>query len=269
MDDCAIPSLLAVIGHPIAGYPMQFVLEQALQADGLEWRVLSFDVPPESLADALRGVDVLGFRGVSIAPHYGQLAATLIPELSEAARAAQWVDALVRGPQNQWLGHNLLGESLLETLGLSSPTNDTPPTLQIAVLGKSPRMQALTNFLPTTPRRPQIRVDLNHASSLDVIIRGGNKEDDSAPVDVSEKTLAMLPSHCQVIDLSNSGWGDHRSGTSADTSLLLRAAAGHGLQIVSAIDLLVARASLAYRLWTGHKANESRLREAFEEYLEI
>ncbi|NND97303.1 MAG: hypothetical protein HKN47_08255 [Pirellulaceae bacterium] len=58
--------LIAVIGHPIAGNPSQFAIECALESLQLDYRVTSFDVPPDRLVAALDGLQVLGFHGVLV-----------------------------------------------------------------------------------------------------------------------------------------------------------------------------------------------------------
>ena len=59
-----IEPVVLVLGHPIAGNPAQFALERAFDSLDLRWRVLSCDVPPERLNEAITGAEVLGFRGL-------------------------------------------------------------------------------------------------------------------------------------------------------------------------------------------------------------
>ncbi len=63
MDGSTEPVIL-VLGHPIAGNPAQFALERAFRAMELEWRVLSRDVPPWKLKQAIHGAAILGFDGL-------------------------------------------------------------------------------------------------------------------------------------------------------------------------------------------------------------
>jgi hypothetical protein len=63
MDGITEPVVL-VLGHPIAGNPAQFALERAFASLDLGWRVLSCDVSPDRVDDAISGADVLGFRGL-------------------------------------------------------------------------------------------------------------------------------------------------------------------------------------------------------------
>ena len=63
MDGITEPVIL-VLGHPIAGNPAQFALERAFDSIKLPWRVLSSDVPPDRIEEAIAGAGVLGFRGL-------------------------------------------------------------------------------------------------------------------------------------------------------------------------------------------------------------
>lgn len=63
MDGITEPVVL-VLGHPIAGNPAQFALERAFESLDLQWRVLSCDVPPARLDEAIAGASILGFRGL-------------------------------------------------------------------------------------------------------------------------------------------------------------------------------------------------------------
>ncbi len=58
--------LIAVIGYPIADNPAEFALERALAAMGLDWRVLSFEIPPDQLGAALDAIEVLRFHGAVV-----------------------------------------------------------------------------------------------------------------------------------------------------------------------------------------------------------
>ena len=63
MDGITEPVVL-ILGHPIAGNPAQFALERGFASLELEWRVLSSDVAPQKLDQAIAGGEVLGFRGL-------------------------------------------------------------------------------------------------------------------------------------------------------------------------------------------------------------
>ena len=59
-----IETIVAILGHPVAGNPMQFAMETAASAAHVNLRVLSFDVPPDQQDAALDALAVLGVTGV-------------------------------------------------------------------------------------------------------------------------------------------------------------------------------------------------------------
>ena len=63
MSSPAVQPILALLAHPVGGNPMQYVVEKAFARLNLDWRFLSLEVAPECLADAVRGMRAMGFRG--------------------------------------------------------------------------------------------------------------------------------------------------------------------------------------------------------------
>ena len=63
MSSPALQDVVALLGCPAAGNPAQYLFERAISAAGLDWRFLTFDVLPERLAQALGGIDAMGFQG--------------------------------------------------------------------------------------------------------------------------------------------------------------------------------------------------------------
>ncbi|MCA9267046.1 MAG: shikimate dehydrogenase, partial [Planctomycetales bacterium] len=79
------------MGQPVAGNPTQFMIERAFADCGLDWRYLTLEVPPESLADAVRGMKAMGFRGGNFTiPHK----VAVIEHLDELSQAAELMQAV-------------------------------------------------------------------------------------------------------------------------------------------------------------------------------
>jgi len=90
--------VVAVIGHPIAGNPTQFALENGFAHAGVECRVLSFDLADEQLVSGLVGMEALNFRGV-------------------------WVDRSRRAKVHQWLTTRLTNSSKVDVNSASEVSN--------------------------------------------------------------------------------------------------------------------------------------------------
>ena len=47
MTSVALQEIVALLGCPAAGNPAQYLFERLIQAAGLDWRFLTFDVAPD------------------------------------------------------------------------------------------------------------------------------------------------------------------------------------------------------------------------------
>ncbi|SMP58851.1 hypothetical protein SAMN06265222_106134 [Neorhodopirellula lusitana] len=65
--DATTEPIVAVVGYPIAGNPTQFALETGLEAAGIDCRIFSINLSPDSTADALIGMAAMNFAGVWVA----------------------------------------------------------------------------------------------------------------------------------------------------------------------------------------------------------
>ena len=101
------------MGQPVAGNPTQYMMEKAFAAAGLDWRYLTFEVPPERLADAMIGFRALGFRGGNFTIPHKVAVIPLLDELSPAADAMQAVNCVKRETQ-RLIGENTDGKGFVQ-----------------------------------------------------------------------------------------------------------------------------------------------------------
>ena len=124
------PSILekcCLLTEAAGGDPTHYMMEQSLEQADLDWRFASFEINPDELETALRGLDVLGFRGVKLASSFRVPAALLLPHLTSRARVAQSVTCLVR--QNGLLvGDELLGDAFVQGITSTTPLAEAPTT---------------------------------------------------------------------------------------------------------------------------------------------
>ena len=84
----------------LLGWPTSHSLSPPMQnagfaALGLDWAYVPLPTPPELLADAVRGLQALGFAGANVTIPHKQAVIPLCDELDEIARAAGSVNTLV------------------------------------------------------------------------------------------------------------------------------------------------------------------------------
>ena len=97
--------LLAVLGHPIAHSKSPAMHSVWLRRYNIPARYLAFDVLPEDLPHAIRGIQVLGAIGCNITLPHKEAALALCHEVTPEAKAIGAVNTLVFH-QGTIVGHN-------------------------------------------------------------------------------------------------------------------------------------------------------------------
>jgi shikimate dehydrogenase len=78
----------------------------AFEALKMDWRYGALPVPPEGLAQAVRGLRGQGYRGANVTIPYKEAVLGLMDELSEAARGIGAVNTIVVRPDGRLVGEN-------------------------------------------------------------------------------------------------------------------------------------------------------------------
>src|SRR2546423_10006213 len=112
--------LCALFGQPVAENPTQVMIEAAFRDLGLDWRYLTIEVAPADLADAVRGMRAMGFRGGNCTIPHKVAVVKLLDELTPAARAIGAVNCIARQGE-KLLGENTDGKGFLESVGEHGP----------------------------------------------------------------------------------------------------------------------------------------------------
>jgi hypothetical protein len=249
--------IVAVIGHPIAGNPSQFAFERALQSLSLEWRVFSFDVPPDKLGRALDGLEVLGVRGVLIddrlAPVAGRWRAGADQGNDDDAAETQpaYVDCLFRdaaadsyckhGAANAWFQSVIsehaeaIGHAIEKTILIGDPQQVAP--------WHSPALDATIRKLPRNTER------------------------------ILEADLIVIAADDEAADLELEDWPD-----GDDSILVFDFSSGHpdlsaieslGYKVISPESRRIGTLIECFRKWTSKAAPFDTIHEAIEEYLAV
>ncbi|MBJ7900977.1 MAG: shikimate dehydrogenase [Cyanobacteria bacterium RI_101] len=107
--------LLGVIGHPVEHSLSPLMQNAALAALGLDWVYLPFPVAPGELADAVKGLKVLGVKGFNVTLPHKQAVMPLLAEVSPLARQVGAVNTVLPF-DSQWRGTNTDVEGFLAPL---------------------------------------------------------------------------------------------------------------------------------------------------------
>lgn len=282
MSAPALQEIVTCMGQPVAGNPTQYMLEKAFQAAGLDWRYLTLEVAPQNLADAIRGMRAMGFRGGNFTiPHK----VTVIEHLDGLSPAAELMGAVncVNRTGEQLIGENTDGKGFVQSLrGVTDPAGK-----KVVLLGAGGAARA-------------IAVELGLSGVSDITVVNRSQPCGESLVELLNSRLQLqasfvpwngdyeLPPETEIlVNATSIGLGNanarvplaeatlHPGLIVADVifnppqTRLIRTAAEHGCQTVDGLGMLVNQAVISFKIWTGSDADPAVMRDALEEFLGI
>jgi shikimate dehydrogenase len=282
MAASSLPEVLCCLGQPVAGNPTQYMMEKALAAAGLDWRYLTFEVAPESLADAVRGLKALGFRGATFAFPHKVAVLPLLDCLSPTAQLIGAVNCAVR-EGDQWRGENTEGHGFLQAL---RPLVE-PAGLDAVILGAGSAARAVAVALALAgAARVTIasRTPSRARELVEALVQGTRTQAEALPLD---GPFTIPHQAGLVVNATSVGMGDPQAHLPLAVDSLrpelivadvvfhpprtyfLEMARQRGCRTLGGLDMLVNQAALAFELWTGQAPDVALMRDALEEFLEI
>jgi len=282
VSSAAVQPILALLACPVGGNPMQYVVEKAFAHLNLDWRFLSLEVAAEGLADAVRGMRAMGFRGGTIADPHRRTILPLLDNATDTAALLRRVN-LVVGEDNRLTGDNTEGRGLVEAL---RRTTD-PAGKRCLILDAGELAQAVAVELASVGAA-EIRIadpssELAAAAARllagkfpaavsPLVWEGGFRVPED--IDVLIHALSLAPHDARthlpvdaaslrpeliVADLA----------VNPDEAWLLREAAARGCKTIDGLGVLVEQMAVDFRLWTLLDPDRQLMREAVEEFLEL
>lgn len=275
--------LVGVLGRPVAENPTGVMQEAGFAAAGLNWRYITMEVPPEHLAEAMRGVRALGMRGINLTIPHKVAVMQYLDEISPDAAIIGAVNT-VRREGNKLIGENTDGKGFLR--GLRGDAGVDPKGRRVVILGAGGAARAISTELL-----------LAGAGDVLVVNRSGERGD-SMVRDLKIGTggqirLAPWPGTYQVpagvevlvnatpaglypnidempdVDLSAADAGMivcDAVFNPAETRLL-RTAKERGLRVLDGLSMLVYQGVIGFQMWTGVDAPEQAMKEALRKAL--
>ncbi len=282
MPSASIQSILALLAYPAAGSPRQYMIEKAFAHHDLDWRYLTFEVSPENLDDAFRGLKALGFRGGHCDTPHKQAIMALLDRTTEIAAAVAAVNVLFRDGE-QFVGDNTEGKGVLG--GLQSILN--PAGKKIVILGAGRLGRAAAWELAAAKAGAIALVDRteNNATEAAQLLL------DKFPVPVAAapwQDQFTVPAETDILIHATTLSQEDPQGVPAidldslrpellvadvapdrPQTPLLHAAASKGCKTLDGLTIFIEQVALSFQLWTGVDPNRNILREAVEEYWEV
>jgi shikimate dehydrogenase len=222
--------LAALLGQPVAESLSPRMQNAAFAARGLDWAYVACEVPPERLAEAVRGLVALGFAGANVTIPHKRAAAELCDEAEDVA-----VNTLVFR-DGRVLGFNT---DKAIVAGIESD--------HVCLIGAGGAADGL---------RPALRGEVH------VFTRNGDWPPDASGADlivnatpVRDELLVEPAGDQKVVDLAYRGDG-------RPTALVAAARAAACPLVLDGLDALVRQGAASFELWTGAPAPVEVMRAA-------
>ena len=275
--------LAGILGYPVEHSYSPLIHNTAFGASGLNCRYVALSVPPDDLADAIRGLRALRFLGANVTLPHKQAVLPLLDTFSDTARAVGAVNTIVcqqdgdavilRGDNTDVIGFleplRLLGARLhggaMVILGAGGAaraatygllTTYAPNCLTLAARTLARAEQLVADLAPFDTRSALRVLPLAEAAR---VIRAAGLVVNTTPVGMHPQTDATpwpdaRDFHAEqiVYDLI------YRPGHTH----LLQQAAAQGARTLGGLEMLLHQAAAAYRQWTGTPMSLDPVRQA-------
>jgi shikimate dehydrogenase len=219
----ATTRLVALLGHPVAHSLSPLMQNTAFASLALDLAYVAFDVPPERVEGAVRGLGELGFVGANVtAPHKLAVAQLVGSELPS-------VNTLV------------FRDGEVESHSTDVAVLEGLPAERPVILGAGGAAAAFAHALPHARQFSRRGEWPPQVEDADLVINATSVKDD---------VLVRLGAGQTLVDLPYPG------------SAAAAAARDAGATVLDGLDVLVAQGAASFELWTGVPAPVEAMRAA-------
>ena len=272
--------LVGVFGFPVAENPTCVMQNAAFEAQGLQWRYLTIEVKPAGLADAVRGLRVMGFQGINLTiPHK----VAIMPLLDEISPDAALIGAVntVRRVGERLIGENTDGKGFLR--GVREGVGLEPRGKSIVVLGAGGAARAITVELALAGAAKLIVVNRSVERGQALVDHLNARTQTPAHFSAWTETYRIDPTIDVWVNATSIGlYPDLESTPDVDLAAarsdllvcdvipnppdtrLLQAARERGMPTLNGLSMLVYQGTLGFEMWTGQPAPEAVMKAALE-----
>lgn len=274
--------ILCVIGHPIE-HSMSPIMHNAVIQDlGLDYLYIAFDVPPNKLKVAIKGLKTLNIKGINVTLPHKEKAIKFIDKVDEIAQKIGAINT-IKNEDGFLIGRNTDAEGANKAL-LDSGCEITGKN--VVIIGAGGAAKAISYSLASDTNKITIinrskdraknlvrelksKMDLNieFKKYSEIILK---EEITNADILINATPVGMFP----TIDKSPvSKKVLHRDLFVFDLiynpleTQLIKDSKEIGCQTLSGLDMLVNQGALAFEWWTNRKPNLELMKLRIIEYL--
>lgn len=270
--------LVGVLGKPVAENPTGVMQEAAFVHCGLNWRYLTIEVGPESLAAAMQGVRAFGMRGINLTIPHKVAVIEHLDALSEEARLIGAVNTVV-SRDGRLVGENTDGKGFLR--GVRQDAGIDPKGKRAVLLGAGGAARAIATELLMAGVSDLLVVNRSAARG-EAMVRH-LQEGTNGPIHfaqwngtftvpaeadlfVNATSIGLYPNVDQEPDISleqaKSSLLVCDAVFNPPVTRLIALARERKLAVLDGLSMLVYQGVIGFELWTGHKAPEAVMKEA-------
>jgi shikimate dehydrogenase len=255
------------------------MFEQAFAHHNLDWRYLTFEIVPEDLADAVRGLRALGFRGAHCDEPHKEAVPPWLDRTTETAAILGAVNLIFR-EEKEFVGENTEGKGVVQTIrGVVDPAGK-----RVVLLGAGRLARAAAVELAAAGVASIAVVNRTEGRAGELVAMLAKRFETPVSAVPWQGDYAAPPEADILIHATSLGHDvplplvldslrpDLLVADAADSSphtWLLREAAQRGCRTVDGLSMFIEQVAIGFQLWTGVDPSRQVLREAVEEFLEL
>ena len=270
--------VVAIFGDPIGHTLSPAMHNAAFAASGLDFIYVPFNVKPDSLGDAIKGIRAMGFAGANITVPHKEAVIKYLDAVDAEAKLVGAVNTIVnRG--GVLSGYNTDGRGFVRAA--AEGVGFEPSGKRVFICGAGGAARGVGFALAAAGakeiifsdidavRRDRLVADIN-AAYPGTAVSGGA---DAGTIRDADLAVNATPRGMKASDGSPMPDGSFRAGQAfADLvynppkTNAMDAAQAAGAKVMNGLGMLLWQGALAYELWTGAAPDMSAMKEAVKHF---
>ncbi len=279
--------IIGIIGHPIKHSYSPFMHNMAFDLADLDYVYLPFDVPSESLKDAIKGLVALGIRGFNVTLPHKERITIYLSEISEEASIIGAVNTIVN-ENGKLHGYNTDVNGIVESL---LPVKDEFANGKVTVIGAGGAARSVIYTLirhfkceqiNIVNRTEQIAESMKEYFTAKMMYNSIKAYElfppDLVPILQDSKLIINTTSIGMFPEVDDSPTtikeSFHKDQIVFDIvynpikTKLLKIAESQGAKTITGLKMFVEQGAKSYELWTNQQMPKDKVYQALKSYLE-
>ncbi|MCK4261514.1 shikimate dehydrogenase [bacterium] len=272
--------IVGVFGYPVKHSASPAMHNAAFKALGLDYIYLPFEVRPERLGEAVRGLTALNISGVNVTIPHKEAACSYLDEISKEAKLMGAVNTIIVKSE-RIIGYNTDGQGFITSLKEDGREEVRSKNLVILGGGGAGRAVATQAALEGAKRISIMDKIVERAEKLSSDIRRNIPSCQVEAVFEDEIKFRLKEAHFLINAtpvgmklndpiLIDPDWLQPKLLVfdlvyNLGETKLMKAARERGCRAVGGLGMLVHQGAISFKLWTGKEAPVKVMRKVLEE----